>query len=244
MSRFENAKKRFPAQLGIAGASTLPAVSGLGLASAGARERMVERIAAEGITDPAVLQALRTVERHKFVESALVHQAYEDTSLPIGHGQTISKPSVVARMLALLHACPLIAQGRVLEIGTGCAYQAVLLSHLAREVYSMERIRALHELARKNLHPLRLKNLHLLLGDGMLGYPRGGPYAGIISAAGAQHLPQTWLEQLAEGGRLVAPLHTVDQNQSIFVIDRISGGFQRYIYEGVRFVPLQSGVTR
>ena len=151
---------------------------------------MVQRVAATGITAAPVLQALQAVERHRFVDSALVNQAYEDTSLPIGLGQTISKPSVVARMLQLLLGAPGAkgGLGRVLEIGTGCGYQAALLGQMAREVYSMERLRGLHERARSNLRPLRLTNVHLILGDGMQGYAPGAPYAAIIAAAGGDPL--------------------------------------------------------
>ena len=134
-----------------------------------------------------------------------MNQAYEDTSLPIGLGQTISKPNVVARMMELLRHGQLGKLGRVLEIGTGCGYQAAVLSHLATEVYSIERLRGLHDKARDNLRPFRLANVHLLFGDGMAGFPKGAPYAAIIAAAGGEALPQPWLEQLAVGGRLVAP---------------------------------------
>ena len=139
---------------------------------------MVDRLAAQGVVDARVLHAMNTVERHMFVDSALMNQAYEDTSLPIGLGQTISKPNVVARMIELLLGAPALANqpegrlGRVLEIGTGCGYQATLLSHVATEVYSIERLRGLHERARANLRHFRLATVHLLLGDGMLGFPR------------------------------------------------------------------------
>lgn len=140
-----------------------------------ARFAMVRKLEAHGIRHPAVLAALRQVERHRFVDSALANQAYEDTSLPIGLGQTISKPSVVARMIELLcHDRP-GKLGRVLEIGTGCGYQAAVLSAVATEVYSMERLRGLHERARENLRAFRLSNLHLLMGDGMLGFAKGAP---------------------------------------------------------------------
>ena len=141
-----------------------------------------------------------------FVDSALANQAYEDTSLPIGLGQTISKPSVVSRMAELLRNGQVGKLGRVLEIGTGCGYQAAVLSHLADEVYSIERLRGLHDKARENLRYFRVANLHLLFGDGMLGYAKGAPYAGIIAAAGGEAVPQAWIDQLAVGGRLVAPV--------------------------------------
>ncbi len=211
--------------------------------SSAVRQAMVRKLAAQGLGDPAVLQAFATVERHRFVDSALVAQAYEDTSLPIGLGQTISKPSVVGRMLELLLAGRNQPLGRVLEIGTGCGYQAALLSVLCREVYSMERLRGLHEKARENLRPMRLPNVHLILGDGMAGYPAGGPYAGIIAAAGGADLPATWLEQLAVGGRLVAPAELTPGKQSLVVVDRTPQGFSQQVLEAVWFVPLKSGLA-
>ncbi|SDM44944.1 protein-L-isoaspartate(D-aspartate) O-methyltransferase [Oryzisolibacter propanilivorax] len=219
---------------------------GMGLDSAAVRARMVQRLAAAGIDSTAVLQALGAVERHRFVDSALANQAYEDTSLPIGLAQTISKPSVVARMVQLLLGADIAREqglGRVLEIGTGCGYQAAVLARVAREVYSMERLRALHEKARDNLRPLRLANVHLLLGDGMLGYPAGAPYAGIIAAAGGEALPPAWSEQLAVGGRLVAPMAGADGRQALLVVDRTLHGLKQTVLEGVHFVPLKSGIA-
>jgi protein-L-isoaspartate(D-aspartate) O-methyltransferase len=183
------------------------------------------------------------VERHRFVESALAGQAYEDTSLPIGLGQTISKPNVVARMIELLREGVPGKLGRVLEIGTGCGYQAAVLSHVATEVYSIERLRGLHEKARENLRPMRLHNVHLIFGDGMLGYPKGAPYAGIISAAGGENVPQAWLDQLAVGGRLVAPTVTPSGHQALVVMLKTPQGVARQVLEAVHFVPLKSGVA-
>ena len=216
---------------------------GLGLDSSAVRQRMVQKLAAQGLKDPMVLQAMGTVERHRFVESALVTQAYEDTSLPIGLGQTISKPNVVARMIELLRNGAPGKLGRVLEIGTGCGYQAAVLSHIATEVYSIERLKGLHEKARANLRHFRLANVHLLFGDGMLGYPKGAPYAAIISAAGGDSVPQAWLDQLAMGGRLVAPTVTANGQQALMVIDKTPHGFQQSVLEAVHFVPLKSGVS-
>ena len=215
--------------------------------AAAMRTRMVQRLAAAGITATAVLQAMAAVERHHFVDSALVNQAYEDTSLPIGLGQTISKPSVVARMAQLLLGAPGNSAGaglgRILEIGTGCGYQAAVLGRIAREVYSMERLRALHERARVNLRPLRLTNVHLIFGDGMLGYPQGAPYAAIIAAAGGEDVPAAWCDQLAIGGRLVAPIAQSAGRQMLLVIDKTAQGFQESVLETVHFVPLKSGVA-
>lgn len=219
---------------------------GVGLDSAAVRTRMVQKLAAGGITSAAVLQAMGAVERHRFVDSALVNQAYEDTSLPIGLGQTISKPNVVARMCELLlgaEGARAGGLGRVLEIGTGCGYQAAVLSRMAREVYSVERLRGLHEKARDNLRPFRLANLHLLFGDGMLGYPKGAPYAAIIAAAGGDAVPQAWCEQLAVGGRLVAPMALSGGQQMLLVIDKTPHGLKQSVLEPVHFVPLKSGIA-
>lgn len=222
---------------------TPSAVTGLGLDSGAVRARMVRKLAEQGVQDARVLDAMGQVERHRFVESALVNQAYEDTSLPIGLGQTISKPNVVARMVELLCQDAQGKLGRILEIGTGCGYQAAVLSHVASEVYSIERLRGLHEKARTNLRPFRLHNVHLIFGDGMLGYPKGAPYAGIISAAGGDTVPEAWLDQLALGGRLIAPTITPAGHQALVVILKTSAGFDRQVLEAVHFVPLKSGVA-
>ncbi len=223
-----------------------PVPSGLGLDSHAVRARMVQKLAAQGVTDPQVLAAMGQVERHRFVDSALVNQAYEDTSLPIGLGQTISKPNVVARMLELLMRGNEGRQGklgRVLEIGTGCGYQAAVLAQLAQEVYSIERLRGLHDKARDNLRPLRLSNVHLLFGDGMIGYAKGAPYAAIISAAGGENIPGTWIDQLAIGGRLVAPLQSANGTQALVVVDKTPQGVKQTLLEAVHFVPLKSGTS-
>jgi protein-L-isoaspartate(D-aspartate) O-methyltransferase len=208
---------------------------------------MVQKLAQKGIEDAGVLEAMGRIERHRFVDSALANQAYEDTSLPIGLGQTISKPNVVARMIALLRAAPGLKgnplMGRVLEIGTGCGYQAAVLSCVAREVYSIERLRGLHDKARENLRPLRLANVHVIFGDGMLGYAQGAPYSAIISAAGGEHVPQAWVDQLAMGGRLVAPTQTSSGQQALVVIDKTPQGLQQTLLEAVNFVPLKSGIA-
>ncbi|CAA2103780.1 Protein-L-isoaspartate O-methyltransferase [Variovorax paradoxus] len=219
------------------------------MASNAVRARMVQKLAAQGVSDPRVLRAMGAVDRHLFVDSALVNQAYEDTSLPIGLGQTISKPSVVARMIELLLGAPaLIGKpqdklGRVLEIGTGCGYQAAVLNHVASEVYSIERLRGLHERARTNLRPFRLATVHLMLGDGMIGYAKGAPYAGIIAAAGGEAVPQAWVDQLAVGGRIVAPTHSASGGQALVVIDKTARGLERLVLEAVHFVPLKSGIA-
>lgn len=206
------------------------------------RLAMVAKLKAGGITDPLLLKALAAIERHRFVDTGLANQAYEETSLPIGLGQTISKPNVVARMIELLREGKTGLLGRVLEIGTGCGYQAAVLSLLATEVYSIERLRGLHERAKDNVRPFRLPNLHLLFGDGMLGFAKGAPYAGIVAAAGGEALPSAWLEQLAVGGRLVAPMVTGDGQQALIVVDKTPRGLQQMVLEAVHFVPLKSGL--
>lgn len=235
-----------PVQQAHADAARRSAPSGLGLDSDDVRRRMVARLQREGITHAAVLAAFAAVPRHAFVDAALVTQAYEDTSLPIGHGQTISKPSVVGRMLDLLHgganARALGQLGGVLEIGTGCGYQAALLAQQARRVVSIERVRALHDKARELLGPLRLDRVRLVYGDGMQGHAPNAPYDSIIAAAGGEALPQPWLDQLAVGGRLVAPVARPGQHEQVLVVvDRHEHGYAHRVHETVKFVPLKSG---
>jgi protein-L-isoaspartate(D-aspartate) O-methyltransferase len=224
--------------------------SGFGLDSAGVRGRLVDRLRRGGLRDDRVADALAAVPRHLFVDTALVPQAYEDTSLPIGHGQTISKPSVVGRMIELLmggaRARTEGSLGKVLEIGTGCGYQAAVLAHLASQVISVERVQGLHEKAARHLQPLRewRARIRLVLGDGMLGHAPNAPYDAIIAAAGGDALPGAWLEQLAVGGRLVAPVHDTGGGQALVVVDRTDHGYERKVHEGVHFVPLKSGIVR
>ena len=219
---------------------------GLGLDSSAVRARMVERLRGEGITCEPVLQALSMVERHRFVDSALANQAYEDTSLPIGMQQTISRPSVVARMLTLLFGGASARQsghlGSVLEIGSGCGYQAALLVLMARGVVSVERLRGLHEKARQNLASHRAADLRLVHGDGRLGHAPRAPYTSIIAAAGGAELPAAWLDQLAIGGRLVAPVEDAARGgQVLMVVDREAAGLVQQRLDSVHFVPLKSG---
>lgn len=230
----------------VATAVRVATPSGVGLDSHAVRARMVQKLAAQGVSDPRVLAAMQAVHRHRFVDSALVNQAYEDTSLPIGLGQTISKPSVVARMIELLLAGRTNADGRlgrVLEVGTGCGYQAAVLSQVATEVYSIERLRGLHDKARDNLRPFRLANVHLLFGDGMAGFAQGAPYAGIIAAAGGEAVPAQWTDQLAEGGRIVAPMVMGQGQQALVILEKAAGRFRQTVLESVHFVPLKSGIA-
>lgn len=229
-------------------ASRHAAPSGIGLDSADVRARMAERLRGAGVTNATVLSAMAAVPRHLFVDAGLVAQAYEDTSLPIGHGQTISKPSVVARMIELLLGGATArrsgALGRVLEIGTGCGYQAAVLARLATQVVSVERLRPLHDKAQVLLAPQRPTNLRLVYGDGMRGHPPNAPYDSIIAAAGGDELPGAWLEQLAMGGRLISPVRQAGSaRQVLMVVDRTEQGYERNAFEAVHFVPLKSGLV-
>jgi protein-L-isoaspartate(D-aspartate) O-methyltransferase len=202
------------------------------------RRAMVARIERQGVRDPAVLAAMQAVPRHMFLEPAMSAQAYVDASLPIGHNQTISQPYIVARMIEAMHAGRSLA--RVLEIGTGCGYQAAVLSCVAHEVYSIERIKPLHELAKTNLRPLRIPNLRLHYGDGMLGLPQVAPFDGIILAAAGLEVPRALLEQLAIGARLVAPVG--GQQQHLQRITRIGEKeWTSETLEACHFVPLRPG---
>ena len=198
---------------------------------------MVERLRDQGIRDEVVLGAFADIPRHIFVDEALAHRAYEDISLPIGFGQTISQPWVVARMLELVRGGA--ALGKVLEVGTGCGYQAALLSRLAQEVYSVERIAALLMKARVHLRELRITNVRLKHTDGHFGLKDTGPFDAIVMAAAASHVPEALRDQLAEGGRLVLPLGTREQN--LTVVERTAEGFVQTTLEPVRFVPLLPG---
>jgi protein-L-isoaspartate(D-aspartate) O-methyltransferase len=221
--------------------------AGLGLDSADVRRRMADRLRADGVREQRVLDAMASVPRHHFVDAALVIQAYEDTSLPIGHGQTISKPSVVARMIELLFGGAAArgsgSLGRTLEVGTGCGYQAAVLAQLARQVYSVERLKPLHDKARELLASMRPVNLRLVYGDGMLGHAPNAPYESIIAAAGGDALPPAWLDQLAIGGRLVSPLRQPGTSRQVLVVvDRTETGYRHAVHEAVHFVPLKSGL--
>ena len=240
------AARKSPAPAGRPPALAPARAQGLGLDSGAVRARMVQKLASQGVTDAQVLAAMGSIERHRFVDSALVNQAYEDTSLPIGLGQTISKPNVVARMAELLMGGARGTDGklgRVLEIGTGCGYQAAVLGLLASEVYSIERLRGLHDKARDNLRAFRLTNVHLLFGDGMAGYAKGAPYAGIIAAAGGDAIPQAWVDQLAVGGRIIAPMVTAAGHQALVLLEKTPAKLKQTVLEAVHFVPLKSGIA-
>ena len=202
------------------------------------RTRMVERLREKGIRSEAVLAAMAAVPRHIFVEEALASRAYEDTALPLGMGQTISQPYIVARMIELLlNGRPGI--GKTLEIGAGCGYQAAVLAQLSKEVYAVERIGPLLEKAKANMRTLQQFNVRLKHADGMLGLPEAGPFDSIIVAAAGLNIPPTLLAQLAPGGRLVLPVGGSEQYLSL--IERSPQGYTETRLDAVRFVPLLSG---
>jgi protein-L-isoaspartate(D-aspartate) O-methyltransferase len=225
------------------GAGPSAAVGSSSMVSQAVRAAMVARVAQQGVRDTKVLAAMQTIARHLFVQPGLASQAYIDASLPIGHQQTISQPYIVARMIELLRDNKRGgALQRVLEIGTGCGYQAAVLSLVADEVYSIERIRPLHELAKSNLRPLRIANIRLQYGDGMLGLAQAAPFDGIILAAAGLGVPQALLEQLSVGGRLVAPVG--ESQQVLQLIERVAPReWSKTVLEGCHFVPLRPGVV-
>ena len=217
----------------------LSASAGIGMTSQRTRARMVARLRTKGIADERVLAALGTVPRHVFVEEALASRAYEDDALPIGFGQTISHPYVVARMIeAVLDGRPV---GKALEVGTGCGYQAAVLAHIFPEVYSIERIKGLLERARKNLLALRLANLRLAHGDGYAGLEQAAPFHSIIVAAAAPRVPEGLARQLAAGGRMILPLSAANRGQRLVLIERNGRGYRESELDPVRFVPMEAG---
>lgn len=216
-------------------------ISGIGFTSQRTRDRLVKRLAEEGIRDERVLQTIGRTPRHLFIDEALSHRAYEDTALPIGHQQTISQPLVVARMTeALLEDGPLHT---VLEVGTGCGYQTAVLAQLVDQVYSVERIRPLLERARARLRDLKLRNVTLRHADGILGMTDRGPFDGIIVTAAPRSVPPDLLDQLAVGGRMVIPVGDGDV-QELWRLRRTADGIEEERLGGVRFVPLLGGTIR
>ena len=215
--------------------------AGVGMTSERTRKRMVERLREQGVTDERVLAAMAAVPRHLFVEEALASRAYEDTALPIGFGQTISQPYVVAKMIELL--LEKHSPTKVLEVGTGCGYQAAVLARIFPEVYSIERIKGLLERARANLLALRLKNLRLVHGDGYAGLEKAAPFQSIIVAAAAPRMPEALLRQLAPGGRMVLPLAQGGRGggQRLVLVERSGRGFVESELDAVKFVPMEAG---
>ena len=222
-------------------AGAVKPAGGIGMTSARTRARMVERLREQGIADERVLAAMNTVPRHQFVEEALASRAYDDTALPIGFAQTISQPYVVARMIECL-VREQKSPGKVLEVGTGCGYQAAVLAHVFREVYSIERIGALLERARANLLGLRLANLRLAHGDGYAGLEKAAPFQAIIVAAAAREVPEALVRQLAPGGRMVLPLRASHRDaQRLVFLERNGRALVESELDPVRFVPMEAG---
>jgi protein-L-isoaspartate(D-aspartate) O-methyltransferase len=220
-------------------------LNGIGMTSSRTRARMIERLRAEGIRDEVVLAAMSAVPRHIFVDGALASRAYEDTPLPIGSGQTISQPWVVARMTELARNGGPLA--RVLEVGTGCGYQTAVLAQIADEVYTVERIAALVAKARRNLQALKVKNVRLMHGDGAADLGEAILADAIVVTAGATHVPTSLLKHLAPGGRMVLPLakdgEPGERVQMLTVIEPVASGFREQTFDAVRFVPLLPGLA-
>lgn len=215
-------------------------LNGIGMTSQRTRARLIERLREQGIKDEAVLAAMFEVPRHLFVDEALASRAYDDVSLPINFNQTISQPYIVARMIEVLRAAdPLRPLDRVLEIGTGCGYQAAVLAQVAREVHTIERIQPLYERARRQLRDLKIRNVTVRYADGSAGLPEAAPFDGIIMAAAAPALSAALREQLAPGGRMVLPVG--GQEQWLYLVERDAGGFRETRLEPVKFVPLLMG---
>lgn len=218
-----------------------PDLAGIGMTSQRTRDRLIERLKEQGIRDARVLAVMRSTPRHLFLDEALAHRAYEDSSLPIGYNQTLSQPYTVARMTELL--LEVGERKRVLEIGTGSGYQTAVLAQLVDQLYSVERIAPLLDKARQRLRGLGFQKVHLRHADGQLGWTEKGPFDGILSAAAPAEVPQGLLDQLKPGGRLVIPVGD-NTSQALQVIDRTEQGFQRRVVEPARFVPLIGGVVR
>jgi protein-L-isoaspartate(D-aspartate) O-methyltransferase len=214
--------------------------AGIGMTSARTRDRLVQRLRDRGITNPSILDRMRNVPRHIFVDEAISSRAYEDTALPIGFGQTISQPYIVARMTeALLEGGPL---KKVLEIGTGCGYQTAVLAPLVERIYSIERIEALHKRAKERLKELGIRNTRLKYGDGAQGWKTQAPFDGILIAAAPLTIPESLLEQLALGGRLVVPVGPEGQQQ-LMRLTRREQGIEKRALGAVAFVPLLGGLS-
>ena len=206
------------------------------------RDRLVERLRREGIQNQRVLEVIRTTPRHMFIDEALAHRAYEDTALPIGQGQTISQPYIVARMTEIIleNGVP----DKVLEVGTGSGYQAAILARLVPKVYTVERINGLLMKARDCHRTLKLMNIYSKHSDGSWGWPENAPYPAIMVTAAPEHVPESLLEQLSIGGRMVIPVGSTNGRQMLKLITRTPSGFEEQTLDAVRFVPLLDGSIR
>lgn len=218
-------------------------LEGIGMTSKRTRDRLIGRLEAQGIRDARVLEVMTETPRHWFLDEALAHRAYEDTALPIGYGQTLSQPYIVAKMTELLTAGGR-KLNRVLEIGTGSGYQTAILAQLVGKVWSVERIRELQNKARERLQRLKLHNVMLKNADGIMGWPEAGPFDGILSAAAPATIPPELIQQLAPGGILVIPVGPDNQQYLTVVTKQEDGNTTTKKVEAVRFVPLLSGVIR
>lgn len=216
-------------------------LSGIGMTSARTRERLVQRLKEQGISDERVLDRIRHVPRHLFVDEALASRAYEDTALPIGFGQTISQPYIVARMTEQLLASGPAA--RVLEIGTGCGYQTAVLAPLVGEVYSVERIASLLGRARRTLRELKIRNAHFRHADGTIGWATRAPFDGILVTAAPHAVPSALFDQLSVGGRLIAPVGP-EGRQDLIRYTKTEKGIERESLGAVSFVPLLPGLQQ
>jgi protein-L-isoaspartate(D-aspartate) O-methyltransferase len=219
--------------------------AGIGMTSARTRDRLVQSLREQGIADARVLERIRNLPRHIFVDEALSSRAYENTALPIGWGQTISQPYIVARMTeALLHgAANGKLLGKVLEIGSGCGYQTAMLSPFVERIFAIERVEPLVKRAKQNLGELGIRNVRLKHGDGFKGWPTQAPFDAIMVAAAPLSLPESLVQQLAVGGRLIVPVGPEGQQQLMRFIRRENGGVHRELLGPVAFVPLLTGVT-
>jgi protein-L-isoaspartate(D-aspartate) O-methyltransferase len=217
-------------------------IQGIGMTSQRTRDRLVDRLRAEGIQNERVLEVIRTTPRHMFIDEALAHRAYEDTALPIGQGQTISQPYSVARMTEII-----IENGipdKVLEVGTGSGYQSAVLARLIPKVYTVERINGLLIKARECHRALRLNNIFAKHSDGSWGWPEKAPYPAIMVTAAPEHVPESLLEQLSVGGRMVIPVGTVSGAQKLKLITRTDSAYEEQTLNAVKFVPLLDGSIR
>lgn len=219
-------------------------MQGVGMTSLRTRERLIQRLRDQGVTNMRVLDVLLNTPRHIFLDEALAHRAYEDTALPIGHGQTISQPYIVARMTEILLGAAGGKLNKVLEVGTGSGYQTTILAQLVPSVYSVERIKPLQDKARERFRQLGLRNVQLRHADGGFGWPEAGPYDAILSTAAPQAVPDELLKQLAPGGVLVIPIGGREQQLHLILRDGDTENYITRILEPVKFVPFLSGTSR